>query len=108
MKFNRLIFFSFSITLSVNGLISLLNASELRPLEIPDQRPFSQEKSQESRQKVDESVYKDFELKIKDINHEEKQKLIKTFTQKRDEAKKNDRQEEARHYERLLKILSPN
>ncbi len=85
-----------------------VNAGELRPLEIPNQRPFSQEQSQESRQKVDESVYKDFEIKIKNINHEEKEKLITTFTRKRDEAKKNDRQEEAEHYQRLLEILSPN
>jgi len=104
----KLIFRMMVLAMIYISMTCLVSASELRPLDIPDQRSFPQENSQESRQKVDESVYRDFELKIKNISHEKKQELIKTFTQKRDEAKKNDLQEELRYYRRLLEILSAN
>ncbi len=100
----RLVFF----VLISTGITFLVNAGELRPLDIPDQRPFPQENSQESRQKIDESVYKKFELEIKKSTNETKQELKKILTQKRDEASKNDLQEELRHYKRLLEILSAN
>lgn len=82
---------------------------ELRPFDLPSQRapnaaPLAREDGQ---QKVDESVYKDFESKVKTLNPgpEAKKELIKSFTQKMDQAVKESKLIEAKYYRRLLEIL---
>ncbi len=109
MIFKRII--CSSIVLYVVSLCFVASGvgGELRPYRLPSQqRPPIYEQAPESSQRtetVDESFYRDFEEKVKNMKAENKVKLKEAFAGKRDEAIKNGRTAEAKHYVRLLEIL---
>ncbi len=82
---------------------------ELRPYDLPSQKldPRLYQQQPQYQQTVDESVYVNFANQIRTLDQAKKNELIKTFSQKRDEAITNGRLEEAKHYNRLLDILKP-
>lgn len=83
--------------------------SELRSYELPSQQnPSVYQQAPDDSQRtdaVDESFYKDFEGKLKNMKPEDKLKLKEAFVGKRDEAIRNGRMAEAKYYVRLLEIL---
>jgi len=54
---------------------------------------------------VDEQVYKDFGTKVKTMSQPERDKLLRTFRERRESAQKRQRFEEAAYYGRLVSIL---
>ena len=82
--------------------------AELRPLALPSQNPEvvrEYRRSPPSTRVVDEQVYKDFGTKVKAMPQPERDKLLRTFRERRDSSQKRQGFEEAAHYGRLVSIL---
>ena len=82
--------------------------AELRPLALPSQNPEvvrEYRRSPPSTRVVDEQVYKDFGTKVKAMPQPERDKLLRTFRERRESSQKRQRFEEAAHYGRLVSIL---
>ena len=82
--------------------------AELRPLTLPSQNPEvvrEYRRSPPSTRVVDEQVYKDFGTKVKAMPQPERDKLLRTFRERRESSQKRQRFEEAAHYGRLVTIL---
>lgn len=85
-------------------------AGELRPFELPSQKyggtvQQNVERGNKNKPAVNESVYAEFETKIRDMKEADKKDLRKTFLEKREAAIQKERWEEVKYYEQLIKIL---
>lgn len=83
---------------------------ELRPLELPSQKQNlydrqQTETAQPKKQKVDATVYKEFEQKVKNLSPDEKKKASEGFVKKRDMAIKNESWDEVEYYSKLINII---
>ncbi len=83
---------------------------ELRPLELPSEKQnlYTRQQAetvQPKRQKVDASVYKEFERKVKNLSPDERKKASEGFVEKRDMAIKNKSWDEVEYYSKLIDIL---
>jgi hypothetical protein len=97
----------FSAVLASTFFITLGISGELRPFELPSQNAPNAPAAPRERpqEKVDESVYKNFEEKTKGLSPAEKKEFIAAYGKKRDQAIANEKWDEAKHYKRLLDIL---
>jgi hypothetical protein len=108
---SKRITYSFMVLCLVSlSIIASVWGSELRPYQLPSQQRSVMEKQlpegSQNGETVDESVYKDFEEKVRAMGNGNKLKLKEAFSKRRDEAIKNGRIKEAKYYLRLLKILN--
>lgn len=86
-----------------------LLAGELTPYRLPSQENYPEtQSSQPIRQQSDgrEQYYRDFAQETQSLSRDERKKLISTFSRKQKVAEKNGNYDEARHYLRLMEILS--
>lgn len=86
-----------------------LLAGELTPYRLPSQENYPQtQSSQPMQQQSDgrEKYYRNFAQDAQALSRDERKKLINTFSQKQKVAEKNGNYDEARHYLRLMEILS--
>jgi hypothetical protein len=103
--------FSFvAISITTLPLVSdEASGAELRPFTLPSQnmevREYRRSQPQPSTGVVDEQIYKDFETKVENMLQPERDKLLRTFKERRESAQKRQRFEEAAHYGRLITVL---
>ncbi len=83
------------------------SGAELRPYTLPSQQaePRIEQRRMEVRPQVDNRYYQDFERKARDLNPEQRAKLVLSFERQRDQAIRAGNIEAAQHYVRLLQIL---
>jgi hypothetical protein len=108
------IFKTLMLMLGVTGLLigaaGVSIPGELRqfePFAVPNQNEAAPPSSNpQASPAVPESFYRDFKTKVRESNAEERKKAAKFFTDKRNEARKANRLQDAEHYQRLLDILA--
>ncbi|MBI5180772.1 MAG: hypothetical protein HZA05_05170 [Nitrospirae bacterium] len=104
----KIIFSLITFTAIIVSLTGIGVCGELVPVEPPskfENQSQGKERSKNSQQTVDSSVYKDFERKVSGMNSQEKDKLRNAIKQKRDSAITNKSWEEVTHYKKLLDIM---
>lgn len=107
--FKKNIFSLITFTVIIALFTGIGICGELMPIEPPNRfegQSQGGERSKRSQQTVDNSVYNDFEKKVRGMNSQDKGKLIKAIKEKRDLAIANKRWEEVTHYKKLLDIAS--
>lgn len=81
--------------------------AELRPYTLPSQQaePRIEQRGTGMRPQIDDRYYRDFEQEARDLNPEQRARLVQSFEKQRDQAIKVGDMDAAQHYLRLLQIL---
>ncbi len=92
------------------GIHNMAFCGELRPLVLPSEKQNLNTRQQTdsiqaSKPKMDASVYKEFEQKVKNLSQDERKKASEGFIGKRDEAIKRKSWDEVEYYSKLIDIL---